>query len=134
MRQLTLSAEDKQNIENLYKTSPNSVVRERCLCILLSNKGNSMTKVAKIVGVNWRTISRLLNKWDILDSEQKLLALYSAKGQGAKLKLKSVADLLPHLVEEHNRNLNPILDILEKEHSINVCKLTLQNFLKDAGL
>jgi len=134
MRQLTLLEKEKQSIENLYKTSPNSVVRERCLCILLSNQGNSMSKVAKIVGVNWRTISRLLNKWDALDADKKPLALYSSKGQGAKLKLKPVADLLPDLVEEHNRNLNPILDILEKEHSINVCKLTLQNFLKDAGL
>lgn len=134
MRQLTLTKEEKQKIENLYKTSPNSVVRERCLCIMLSNQGNSMSKVAEIACVSWRTISRLLNKWDALDSDKKLSALYSAKGQGAKVKLKPVANLLPDLVEEHSRNLNPILDILEKEHSITVCKLTLQNFLKDAGL
>jgi len=134
MRRLTLTEQEKQKIEDLYKTSPNSVVRERCLCILLSNQGNSMSKVAEIVCLSWRTISRLLNKWDALDSDQKLSALYSAKGQGAKLKLKPVADLLPDLVQEHSRNLNPILDILAKEHSINVCKLTLQNFLKDAGL
>lgn len=134
MRQLTITEEQKQKVEDLYKTSPNSVVRERCLCIMLSNQGNSMSKVAEIASVSWRTIFRLLNKWDALDSDQKMLALYSAKGQGAKLKLEPVADLLPNLVEEHSRNLNPILDILEKEHSINVCKLTLQNFLKDAGL
>jgi len=134
MRQLTLSIEEQQKVENLYNTSPNRVVRERCLCILLSNQGNSMTKVSKTVNVSWRTVVRLLNKWDALDSNQKLTALYTAKGQGAKVKLKPVADLLPGLVEAHNRNLNPVLDILEKEHSIKVCKLTLQNFLKGAGL
>jgi len=134
MRQLTLSIEEQQKVENLYNTSPNRVVRERCLCILLSNQGNSMTKVSKAVNVSWRTVVRLLNKWDALDSNQKLTALYTAKGQGAKVKLKPVADLLPDLVEAHNRNLNPVLDILEKEHSIKVCKLTLQNFLKGAGL
>ncbi len=134
MRQLTLSIEEQQKVENLYNTSPNRVVRERCLCILLSNQGNSMTKVSKTVNVSWRTVVRLLNKWDALDSNQKLTALYTAKGQGAKVKLKPVADLLPDLVEAHNRNLNPVLDILEKEHSIKVCKLTLQNFLKGAGL
>jgi len=134
MRQLTLSIEEQQKVENLYNTSPNRVVRERCLCILLSNQGNSMTKVSKTVNVSWRTVVRLLNKWDALDSNQKLTALYTAKGQGAKVKLKPVADLLPDLVEAHNRNLNPVLDILEKEHSIKVCKLTLQNFLKGAWL
>jgi transposase len=134
MRQLVLSEKEKQSIENLHKTSSNSVVRKRCLCILLSNQGNSMAQVAKTVGVSWRTISRLLDKWDAQAPEQKLSALYTAKGQGAKSKLKSVADLLPNLVEKHSRNLKPVLDTLEKEHSITVCKATLQNFLKDTRL
>lgn len=134
MRQLTLTDKELKSIESLYKISPNATVRERCFCILLSNKGHSMAEVSKIVGVHWLTVKRLFDKCETIGFDPELTALYSAKGQGAKVKLKSVAEILPDLIEKYSRNLYPILDILEKEHSIKVCKLTLQNFLKDAGL
>jgi transposase len=134
MRYITLTEEEQQQLEDLQKTSANFVVRARCLCLLLSNKGNSMAEVSRLVNVHWHTVERLFNKWNVADGESKLLALYSAKGQGAKIKLLAVAELLPDLVEKHNRNLKPVLDILEKEHSIKVSKVTLLNFLKGARL
>ncbi|OAV68662.1 hypothetical protein Barb4_01999 [Bacteroidales bacterium Barb4] len=47
-----------------------------------------------------------------------------------KIKLDPVKDLLPQLIENHSRNLNPVLNELEKKHGIKVCKSTLQTFLK----
>ncbi|MGL5938698.1 MAG: hypothetical protein ACRCY5_08285, partial [Phocaeicola sp.] len=72
--------------------------------------------------------------WELSNADDKFSVLYSLEGRGAKVKLASVADILPALIKQHNRNLKPILEILEKEHSIKVCKLTLQNFLKGTGL
>jgi transposase len=134
MRYITLNEAEKQELENLHKTSNNFVVRERCLCLLLSAKGNSMVSVASLMNINKQTVRRLVHKWDESDTSDKFSALYSAKGQGAKMKLDPVSELLPELVEKHSRNLKPILAVLENEHSIKVSKQTLQNFLKGAGL
>ena len=134
MRHITLTETETAQLEDLYKNCPNSVVRQRSLCILLSSKGYSMLEVSIMLDIHRHTVRRLANKWDRASDEDKLLVLYTAKGQGAKLKLESVAELLPSLVERHNRNLKPILDTLEKDHGIKVCKQTLRNFLKGTGL
>lgn len=133
MRHISLSEEEKSQLEELQKSSTNSVVRKRCTCLLLSGKGNSIAKVSWLTNVNRRTLERLLNKWEAADGN-RISVLYSAQGQGAKVKLQPVADLLPGLIEQHNRNLKPVLEILEKEYSIKVCKSTLQSFLKYTGL
>lgn len=132
MRFVVLSEEEKNHLVNLYKTSPNSVARKRCLSLLYSNQKRSIKEVSGLVNVSRRSLERLFNVWE--SSDNKYETLYIASGRGAKVKLESVKDLLPDLVKEHGRNLNPILDELLSKHNISVCKLTLQNFLKDLGL
>ena len=134
MRRIRLTEEEKQQLENLYKTSPNSVVRERSFCLLLSNKGHNLVEIAAISTFCRQTLSTLLNAWESASSNEKLATLRIDSGRGAKVKLNSVKDLLPDMVKTHSRNLNPILELLEKEHNIKVCKLTLHNFLKGTGL
>ena len=134
MRYIKLTEEEKDRLKELRKTSTNSLVRSRSMCLLLWDNGNSLVAVAEMMGVHWNTVSRLLDSWEQADIEDKFSVLYPLEGRGAKVKLSRVADILPKLIEQHNRNLKPILEILEKEYSIKVCKLTLQNFLKGAGL
>lgn len=134
MRYVKLLEEEKNQLEELYKMSNNWVVRRRCQILLLSNNCNSLVEVAQLLDIHWNTVSRLIDKWESCDVDNRLSCLDSIDGQGAKLKLKPVSDILLELIEQYNRNLKPILEILEKEHSIKVCKLTLQNFLKDIGL
>lgn len=79
----------------------------------------------------WLTVVRFFNAWEAAKTiEEKRATLEIKKGRGAKSKLESVASILPNLVKENSRNLNVILDILEKNNNIKICKLTLQNFLK----
>lgn len=132
MRFVKLTKEEKTELEKLYKTSPNSVVRQRSLSLLYSNEQRSIAQVSKLVRLSRRTIKRLFDAWEA--SSDKYSTLSIAEGRGAKVKLSYVTELLPGLLKDHNRNLNPILDELEKTHNITVCKLTLQNFLKDKGL
>lgn len=132
MRFIKLSEEEKNRLEDLYKSSPDHVSRERCQCLLLSNQGHSMAELSRLLSINWLKIVRLFNAWE--SSEDKYSALSIASGRGAKVKLEPVRDLLPNLVKEHSRNLNPILEELQSKYNISVCKLTLQNFLKDLRL
>lgn len=134
MRHIRLAEEEKLQMDDLQKNSPSFVIRRRCLSLLLSDNGHSITQVSRMLNVHRHTVERLINKWSTSNVDQKLSLLYSAKGQGAKVKLEPVADILAGLIEQHNRNLKPILDILEKEHSIKVCKSTLQRFFKGIGL
>jgi transposase len=132
MRFVRLTEEERSQLEYLYKTNANHVVRERCQCLLLSDQGHKMTAISCILNINWLKIVRFFNAWE--SAEDKYMTLSIASGRGAKVKLESVKDLLPDLVQEHSRNLNPILVELKTKHNIRVCKLTLQNFLKDLGL
>lgn len=134
MRFVRLSEEERKELEKLYKTSPNSVVRSRSLSLLYSNQRRSIKEVSNLVGISRRSFERLLKVWESAVGEEKYKALSIAEGRGAKIKLTPVKDLLEDLVKEHSRNLNPVLSELETNHNIKVCKLTLQNFLKDAKL
>ncbi|OAV67754.1 hypothetical protein Barb6XT_01256 [Bacteroidales bacterium Barb6XT] len=66
--------------------------------------------------------------------ELEHLTLSTAPGRGSKIKLDPVKDLLPQLIENHSRNLNPVPNELEKKHGAEVCKSTLQTFLKGIRL
>lgn len=134
MRYISLTEEEKQQLTELQKTSGNSVVRERSLCLLLSDKRYNVKEIASLTNLCRQTISTLLTTWESALAQNKLSTLSIASGRGAKVKLEPVAEFLPDLVEKHSRNLKPILDALEKEHSIKVSKATLQGFLKGAGL
>ncbi|MFR9553413.1 MAG: helix-turn-helix domain-containing protein [Rikenellaceae bacterium] len=134
MRYIILSENEKEQLEELYKDSDSWVIRRRCQALLLSNNGHSLAEVAKLLNIHWNTVSRLIDRWESNDADNRLSVLSTNVGQGAKLKLNPVIDILPGLVEKHDRNLKPILEILEKEHSIKVCKFTLQSFLKGTGL
>lgn len=131
MRFLIISEAEETLATNLYKTSKNSVVRQRCLFIKLTLKRESMCEIARLSNVKWLTVVRFFNAWEAAKTiEEKRATLEIKKGRGAKSKLESVASILPNLVKENSRNLNVILDILEKNNNIKICKLTLQNFLK----
>ena len=132
MRFIRLSEEERSKVATLYKTSPNSVVRTRCLSLLYSNEQRSIKEVSSLVRLSRRSLERFFNAWE--SASEKYSTLSIGRGRGAKIKLAAVKDLLPDLVKEHSRNLNPILDELFQKHNIQVCKLTLQNFLKDLGL
>jgi transposase len=93
-----------------------------------------MSKVAKLMNIDRMTVVRLLDAWQGAEADKRFSVLYREEGQGAKLKLEPVRDKIPELLEKNNRSSRLVLDELEKEYGITVCKITLQNFLKGAGL
>lgn len=129
MRYIKLSDEERDNLKKLRKTTSNAVVKSRIQCLLLSDKGHSMTEVARLTGSNWLKIVRFFNAWEQAEPNEKMATLSIRKGRGSKMKLKKVSDVLPDLVSG-DRKLNSILQILETEYHVKVCKLTLQKYLK----
>lgn len=134
MRRVVLSKTEREHLEYLQKYSTNSVERSRSLCLLLSDKGNSMSKVSGLMNIHWLTVSRLITAWEKADDNNRFSVLRQSEGQGAKKKLAPIADQIPDLMDKHQRNLDLVQQEIKTQFDINICKLTLQNFLKDTGL
>lgn len=131
MRFIELTEEESILVENLYKNSDSSVVRERCMFLRLSSQKKSMMEISRIMQVGRLRVTLFFNAWEQaenLSEKQKTLSIKT--GRGAKLKLDPVKDILPDLVKENSRNLNVVLNILEREYEIKITKPTLRNFLK----
>jgi hypothetical protein len=134
MRYILLTAKEREQLEQTYKSSNNFIERSRSLQLLLSDKRNSMAEVSRQSNTDIQAVVRLFNAWDSASEENKMKTLSVASGRGPKFKLEQVRDKLPDMVEKHSRNLNPIIHLLDIEYNIKICKQTLQTFLKDARL
>lgn len=115
MRYIGLMEEEKFQFEDLQKSSINHAVRQRYLCLLLSEKKNSMIATLRFVDNGKLTTKRQLDKWDCFPNGSLLFYLFPLKGQGAKVKLEPISPMLSELKEVQNRNLKPML---EKEQLI----------------
>jgi transposase len=131
MRFVELLEEERKVVDYLYKNSTSSVVRERCMFLKFSDDKKSMMEISRLMKVGRLRVNLFFNAWEkaeTLKDKQETLGI--KKGRGAKLKLKIVAGILPELVKENSRNLNVVLDILEREHQLKITKQTLITFLK----
>ena len=102
MRNVRLTKEENKRLKELHKTSPDLLVRKRGMSLLLSNQVNCISAVAYMMSVYRHTIERLLDSWEQPNADDKFSVLYSLEGRGAKVKLASVADILPALIKQHN--------------------------------
>lgn len=130
MRYITLKTEEIEALELLLKTSTDNNVRKRSHCLLLSHQRRAIIDLSKIFDVSRRTIERWFNSWVL----EGVNSLPIASGRGAKTRLKGYEDVIAMQIELHSRNLKNILTYLKEEHHIIICKKTLRNFLKEAGL
>jgi transposase len=134
MRQVELTETEIEKLRFIQKHGKTSLERNRSMCLLLSGMGHSMSKVAELMKIDWMTVRRLLSAWESAAADRRFEVLYRVKGQGAKVKLETVRDKIPQLMDNNNRNLNIVLEELKKNYGINICKVTLQTFLKEAGI
>jgi len=86
--------------------------------------------LSNIFNVSRRTIERWFGSWVLSGIE----SLPIMTGRGVKTRLKGLEEEIAIQLELHSRNLKNALLILEEKHNINICKRTLQNFLKGTGL
>jgi len=134
MRHIVLTKNEIAKLTSIQKHGKNMLERNRSMCLLLSNQKHSMSEVARLMNIDRMTVVRLLDAWENSSVDKRFDVLYRVEGQGAKVKLESVRDKIPELLEKHNRTTKLILEDLEKNYNIKVCKITLHTFLKSAGL
>jgi len=122
-----ITAEQRAELEALYRQGTYVVERQRSHCILLSSAGKSMHELAIIFGVSRLTISNWLDKWEQAGNAGiKLQA-----GRGRKKKLAGIEQgQIEKYVEQHSRNLQAVVALLKEKHAVEVSKKTLQRFLK----
>lgn len=130
MRYVTLKTDEIEALEKLHKNSTNNTVRKRSQCLLLSHQRRTITDLSGIFDVNRRTIERWLDSW----AKSGVDSLAIQPGRGVKTRLKGLDAVIAEQLKDHSRNLKSVLLYLEEQHHITICKKTLQNFLKDAGL
>ena len=130
MRYMILKTEEIEALEKLHKNSTNNAVRKRSQCLLLSNQKTTITALSGIFDVNRRTIERWFDNW----SKNGIDSLSIQPGRGVKTRLKGLETVIAEQLIDHSRNLKNVLNYLEEQHNIVICKKTLQNFLKDTGL
>jgi transposase len=134
MRHIELTATEIDKLRFILKHGKTFLERNRSMCLLLSGQGYSMSEVAEIMKISRMTVKRLLDSWQNTESDRRFENLYRVEGQGAKPKLEPVRDKIPQLFESNNRDIDMVLEELEKEYGITVCKVTLQAFLKGTGI
>jgi transposase len=130
MRYVILKTEEFETLEKLYKNSTNNTVRKRSQCLLLSHQKRTITDLSGIFDVSRRTVERWLDSW----AKNGVDSLAIQPGRGVKTRLKGLDNEISEQLKDHSRNLKNVLIYLEKQHNIQICKKTLQNFLKDTGL
>lgn len=75
-----LSESQRQELEHLYKTSPNHVLRKNCHIILLKASGRTSKDVASIVGTNHVSVNTWLRRY----KEEGVAGLVIKPGRGRK--------------------------------------------------
>jgi transposase len=131
MRFIKLTEIEQSDLENLYKSSTDVMLRERCQCLLLSNKGIKTTELMSIFSVTRITIYNWFRLWET----DKMQGLYRKEGQG-RTRILSVIDreLLEKMVENHPQNLALVLSEIQETYAVQCHKETLKRQLKKMGL
>jgi len=129
-RIIVLTVEENQTLELGAKYGPTIPFRERCKCLVLSNKQYSIHELSDIFSTTAHTVGKWLTRWE----KQGLGGLYTQKGQGRKLLLKieneSHLQALDDALEEHSQDVEGIREVLEAKTGLSLSKDTVKRFLK----
>lgn len=131
MRYIKLSEIEQESLTDLYASSVSVLVRERCQCLLLSNKGIKSRELMQIFNVTRITIYHWFDLWD----SEGISGLSRKVGQGRKRILASIPQSsLENMVSANPQNLNLVIKELEDQFAVCCHKETLKRQLKNMGL
>lgn len=126
-----LSYETTKLLQRIHKESKRHKVRQRSQCILLSYQGYMAIELAQIFKVNRITIYSWFDDWD----SRHFSSLYAKKGRGRPPKLnRDQKDKVREWSNQHPKNLNKIMNLIEQEFSIETSKSTVKRILKSFQL
>lgn len=129
-RFITLSDDERTELERGYKTGKKATFRQRCHMILLSDQGKQVKEIAEIFAVNYQVITRWFTRYEHSGIE----AIHTAKGGGRpsilRIDNEQETQRIKAIVAEHPQQLKEALPIIKKEFGHEMSLMTLKRFLK----
>jgi transposase len=113
MRYIKLEASARQELDKIYRTHTKPHVRQRAHCLLLSDRGYSVPKLANIFLTRTHTVREWFNRWE----SEGAGGLEIRPGRGLKpsiderntafvISIKEEVNLNPHNLREAVERLN----------------------------
>lgn len=128
-RTIELSSEEKQALEEGYRSGKSHVLRKRCQLVLLKSQGRTSKDVSRIIGMNHISVNNWLDRYQA----EGILGLITKPGRGRKPVLDKAQDAakVRKAVEQERQRLSQAKQILEKELDKEFSLKTLKRSLGD---
>ena len=111
MRYIELDTSARQELEKVYHTHAKSHVRQRAQCLLLSNQGYSVPKLADIYSTRTHTVRAWFNRWE----SEGIEGLEIRQGRGLKPAIDAEnISFVTHIREEVSLNPHNLRDVVER--------------------
>lgn len=126
---IILSDQQRNELENGYRTGENHVFRVRCQMILLKAENRKSSEVGAILGF----CEQAVNKWLWRYKENGIAGLKTKPGQG-RIPILKLREDAPHVrlsVAEHRQRLSQAMPELEASLGKRFSEKTLRRFLKN---
>lgn len=130
---ISLTSEQRIELEYLIKQSNNHVLRQRCHIILLKSQGRKTSDICEIVGIKSQNqVNIWVRLYKTHYSSFGINVLKNKEGQGRKpiFDSEKEAELIQSIVKKERQKLGNAKVILEKELNKSFNIKTLKNFLK----
>jgi transposase len=122
-----LTESQRQELDNLYKTSPKHVVRKNCHTILLKADGRTSKDVGHIVGMSDVSV----NSWVRRYKAEGIAGLMIKSGRGRKpIMDKSDTESVPQHINEHRQRAETARAEWQAASGKKASQTTFRNFLK----
>ncbi len=128
---LTLTKQQRVELEELYKNGKSNRVRKRSHLILLSDKSKSIKELCDIFELNRDTVSDTIENYNNLG----IKGLFDKARSGRPPALtEDEKEFVLREVAKDSRNLKKILSKLKNKFNKKICKVTLIRFLRKKNL
>ncbi len=127
-RTVELSAEEKQALEEGYRSGKSHGFRKRCQLVLLKSQGRTSKDVGQIIEMNPISVNNWLSRYQA----EGIIGLITKPGRGRKPVLDQEQDAakVRKAVKQERQRLSQAKQILEEELNKEFSLKTLKRFLK----
>ena len=129
-RFITLTDQQRQELEQGYKFGDKATFRLRCHMILLSDKGMEVKQIAEVLDSTRQSVSLWFDRFEALGID----GLHTVKGGGRPtiFKMENAAEVarIQEIIAQHPQQLKQAIPQIEAELQRSFSKETLIRFIK----
>ena len=132
IRTLSLTTEQRRELERGYQNGPSHAFRKRCHLVLLKSSGAGPGRTSKQVGQILSMTPLSINNWLTRYEHEGIDGLKTKPGRGpkAKLDVEKDADFVKALVQKHRQEIHKAKAEIESHIDQPLSQRTLRRFLK----